>query len=203
MRLLPLMAVSLKRQTISPTTTPQRKYRLKLIALKTHISLTELDNSDDQEKETDTMPIDDKITWLKSRLAELNLLKDKVEEHPNKLIFTIDPNSKLMPTSVMQTKVCYNLQSEVVCKHRLIVTHEVTNTINKNQLCNMGKQTQKVLGIKEITVIADKGYFSGQDIVDIQDAGMTPLVPKFDTPGSNIKGFLNKAVFLRIPLKLI
>jgi len=112
------MAVSLKRQTISPTTTPQRKYRLKLIALKTHISLTELDNSDDQEKETDTMPIDDKITWLKSRLAELNLLKDKVEEHPNKLISTIDPDSKLMPTSVMQTKVCYNLQSEVDCKHR-------------------------------------------------------------------------------------
>jgi hypothetical protein len=171
--------------------------------LKTHISLTELDNSDDQEKETDTMPIDDKIIWLKSRLAELNLLKDKVEEHPNKPISTIDPDSKLMPTSVMQTKVCYNLQSEVDCKHRLIVTHEVTNTINKNQLCNMGKQTQIVLGIKEITVIADKGYCSGQDIVDIQDAGMTPLVPKFDTPGSNIKGFLNKAVFLRIPLKLM
>jgi hypothetical protein len=55
--------------------------------------LTELDNSDDQEKETDTTPIDDKITWLKTRLAELHLLKDKVQEHPDKQISTIDPDS--------------------------------------------------------------------------------------------------------------
>jgi hypothetical protein len=157
--------------------------------------LTELDNSDDQEKETDTTPIDDKITWLKARLAELHLLKDKVEEHPDKQISTIDPDSRLMQTSGMQTKVCYNLQSAVDCKHHPIVVHEVTNTTDKNQLCNMGKQAQVAVGIKEITVIADKGYFSSQDIVDAQDSGMTPLVPEIDTSGSDKKGILNKLLF--------
>jgi hypothetical protein len=61
------------------------------------------------------------------------------------------------------------------------VAHEFTNTTDKNQLCNTGKKAQAAIGIKEITVIADKGYFSGQDIVDAQDADMIPLVPKTDT----------------------
>jgi hypothetical protein len=175
-----------------------KKVQTEIDRVEKHISryLTELDNSDDQEKETDTTPIDDKITWLKTRLAELHLLKDKVQEHPDKQISTIDPDSRLMQTSGMQTKVCYNLQSAVDCKHHLIVAHEVTNTTDKNQLCNMGKQAQAAIGIKEITVIADKGYFSSQDIVDAQDAGMTPIVPKFDTSGNDKKGLLNKALFL-------
>ena len=96
----------------------------------------------------------------------------------------------------MQTKVCFNLQSAVDCKHHLITAHELTNTTDRNQLCRMGKQAQAAIGIKEITVIADKGYFSSQDIVDAQDEGMTPLVPGIDTSGSEKKGIFNKSLFL-------
>ncbi|MFT6905089.1 MAG: transposase [Oleiphilaceae bacterium] len=174
-----------------------KKVQTEIDRVEKHISryLTELDKSDDKEKETDTSPIEDKLTWLKTRLAELNLLKDKVDEHPDKQISTIDPDSRLMQTSGMQTKVCYNLQSAVDCKHHLIVAHEVTNTTDRNQLCRMGKQAQDATGINEITVLADKGYFSSQDIVDAQDAGMTPLVPGIDTSGSEKKGILNKSLF--------
>jgi hypothetical protein len=168
-----------------------------LIVLKIHISryLTELDNSDDKEKETDITPIEDKMTWLKTRLAGLRLLKDKVTDHPDKQISTIDPDSRLMQTSGMQTKVCFNLQSAVDCKHHLIATHEVTNTTDRNQLCLMGKQAQAAVGINKITMIADKGYFSGQDIVDAQDADMIPLVPKTDTSGTDKKVFLINHLF--------
>jgi hypothetical protein len=111
-----------------------KKVQTEIDRVEKHISryLTELDKSDDKEKETDTSPIEDKLTWLKTRLAELNLLKDKVDEHPDKQISTIDPDSRLMQTSGMQTKVCYNLQSAVDCKHHLIVAHEVTNTTDRN-----------------------------------------------------------------------
>ena len=50
-------------------------------------------------------------------------------------------------------------------------------------------------GINEIRVLADKGYFSSEDIVDAQDAGMTLLVPGIDTSGSEKKGILNKSLF--------
>ena len=59
----------------------------------------------------------------------------------------------------------------------------------------MGKQTQAALGHEAITVIADKGYYSGQDIKDTQDAGMTSLVPKGDTSGSEKKGIFNRSQF--------
>ncbi len=173
--------------------TPE-KVQTEIDRFEKHISryLTELDNSDDKEKETDITPIEDNMTWLKTRLAELRLLKDKVADHPDKQISTIDPDSRLMQTSGMQTKVCYNVQSAVDCKHHFIVAHEVTNTTDRNQLCRTGKQAQLAVGINEIKVIADKGYFSGQDIVDAQDAGMIPLVPKTDTSGTDKKGIFNK-----------
>jgi len=162
-----------------------------------HISryLAELDKRDNKEKETDNTPIEEKLTWLKARLLELRTLKTKVEAHPDKQISTVDPDSRLMKTSGNQTKVCFNLQSAVDCKHHLIVAHEVTNTSDRSQLCRMGKQAQAAVGIDEITVLADKGYFSGQDIVDAQDAGLIPLVARTDTSASDKKGIFNHSLF--------
>jgi transposase len=174
-----------------------RKLEIEMARVEKHISkyLAQLDKSDDKEKETDTSPIEEKIAWLKSRLTELKDLKDKVEAHPDKQISTTDLDSRMMKSG-MGVKVCYNLQSAVDCKHHLIVAHDVTNTTDKNQLCRMGTQAQEAVGINELTVLADKGYFSSQDIMDAQDAGMTPLVSKFDTSGNDKKGFFKKSLFL-------
>ena len=85
-----------------------------------HISryLAELDKRDDQEKETDTTPIEEKLTWLKARLLELRTLKSKVEAHPDKQISTVDPDSRLMKMSGNQIKVCFNLQLPLTSKCR-------------------------------------------------------------------------------------
>jgi len=173
-----------------------RKLDTEMARVEKHISkyLAQLDKSDDKEKEIDTSPIEEKIAWLKSRLTELNELKDKVEAHPDKQISTTDPDSRLMKSG-MGVKVCYNIQSAVDCRHHLIVAHDVTNSTDRNQLCRMGKLAQTALKNKDITVLADKGYFSSQDIVDAQDTGMTPLVAKFDTSGNDKKGFLTKSLF--------
>jgi hypothetical protein len=100
-----------------------------------------------------------------------------------------------MKTQGMTRAVCYNVQSAVDTKHHLIVTHEVTNKPDRGQLCQVGKGVQIALDKKEITVIADKGYYSGADIKDTQDAGMTALVPKGDTSGSEKKGIFNRSLF--------
>ena len=69
------------------------------------------------------------------------------------------------------------------------------NTTDRGQLCRVGKQAQAALDNKGVTVIADKGYYSALDIKSAQDAGMTTLVPKSDTSGSEKKGIFNRSLF--------
>jgi len=155
-----------------------------------------LDVADKEENNhLDKKHINEKITWLKKRLTELNAMKDRVNNDPEKQISTTDPDSRLMKTQGMTRVVCYNVQSAVDSKHHLIVAHEVMNKPDRGQLCRVGKQAQAALQKKAITVVADKGYYSGADIKDCQDRGMAVLVPKGDTSGSEKKGIFNRSKF--------
>ena len=175
-----------------------KKLQFHIERVERHIDnyLQQLDDSDKEtEKHVDGTPIQEKITWLKQRLAELKALEVEVNEHPDKQLSTTDPDSRLLKTQGMTRAVCYNVQSAVDTKHHLIVAHEVTNKQDRGLLCSMGKQAQATLKQDAITVLADKGYYSGPDIKDTQDAGMTPLVPKGDTSGSVKKGIFNRSRF--------
>jgi len=141
------------------------------------------------------LKIKDKIEYLKQSLTALIEMKETVNSHPDKQVSTVDPDCRLMKTQGMTRAVCYNIQSAEDTKHHLIVAHEVTNTTDRGQLCNMTKQTLDVLGGDVKTIIADKGYYSRQDIKDTQDLGVTTLVPKGDTSGSEKKGIFNKSLF--------
>jgi len=158
--------------------------------------LEQLDAADkDENQHVDEKHINEKITWLKKRLTELNAMKERVNNDPEKQISTTDPDSRLMKTQGMTRVVCYNVQSAVDSKHHLIVAHEVMNKPDRGQLYRMGKQAQTALQKKAITVVADKGYYSGADIKDCQDKEMTVLVPKGDTSGSEKKGIFNRSMF--------
>ena len=175
-----------------------KKLQFHIERVERHIDnyLQQLDDSDKEtEKHVDGTPIQEKITWLKQRLAELKTLEVEVNQHPDKQLSTTDPDSRLLKTRGMTRAVCYNVQSAVDTKHHLIVAHEVTNKQDRGLLCSMGKQAQATLKQDAITVLADKGYYSGPDIKDTQDAGMTPLVPKGDTSGSVKKGIFNRSRF--------
>jgi transposase len=186
-------AVNSKENNYTP-----KKLQFHIDRVEKHIDnyLKQLDDADKEaEKDIDDTPIQEKIAWLKKRLSELKALEVEVHHHPDKQISTTDPDSRLLKTQGMTRAVCYNVQSAVDTKHHLIVAHEVTNKQDRGQLCSMGKQTQAALGQEAITVIADKGYYGGQDIKDTQDAGMIPLVPKGDTSGSEKKGIFNRSQF--------
>jgi len=175
-----------------------KKLKFHIDRVERHIDgyLKQLDDADQgAEKHVDDTPITEKLVWLRARLEELNALAVEVDQHPDKQISTTDPDSRLLKTQGMTRAVCYNVQSVVDTKHHLIVAHEVTNKQDRGQLCHMAKQAQTALDQKSLTVIADKGYYSGQDIKDTQDAGMVALVPKGDTSASEKKGIFNRSRF--------
>ncbi|GAC12596.1 IS1182 family transposase [Paraglaciecola chathamensis] len=136
-----------------------------------------------------------KLAWMKNRLAELKEIQVAVNEHPDKQISLTDPDSRLMKTSNMTRQVCYNVQSAVDTKHHLIVSHEVTQTTDRGKLHQVARQVQEVLQTKDITFIADKGYYSREDIKAVLDTGSDVLVPKGDTSGAAKAGIFNRTEF--------
>ena len=93
----------------------------------------------------------------------------------------------------------YNVQTAVDTKHHLIVAHEVTNVgHDRTQLSAMAKQARSAMRTKELTAIADHGYFSGPEILDCAKRDVTPLVPKPLTSGSITDGRFDKRDFVYI-----
>ncbi len=175
-----------------------RKLKFHIERTEKHINdyMAQLDQSDRQDGESKApAPISPKIAWMKDQLAKLKAMEEAVNNHPDKQVSTTDPDSRLLKTRGMGREVCYNVQSVVDTKHHLILAHEITNTNDRGQFASVSKLAQTALRRNDITVIADKGYYSRQDIKDAQDTGVTALVPKTDTSGSEKNGLFNRSLF--------
>jgi hypothetical protein len=69
----------------------------------------------------------------------------------------------------------------VETEHHLIVKHEVTNSgWDRAQLANIASQAKEVLGVDKLEAIADRGYFSGEQILTCHNAGIAVTLPKTD-----------------------
>jgi hypothetical protein len=92
--------------------------------------------------------------------------------------------------------VGYNVQSAVDTQHHLIVAHEVTNDVtDRAQLSNIADQAKAALDTDALDVVADRGYFSGEQIVACEEAGITVTLPKPQTSGNRAKGQFVKTDF--------
>jgi hypothetical protein len=93
--------------------------------------------------------------------------------------------------------VGYNVQAAVDTEHHIIVAHEVTNVgHDRTQLAAMAKSAQEATGQKKTTVLADRGYFKGEEILQCAQDGITPLVPKPLTSNSKADGRFDKRDFI-------
>ena len=74
--------------------------------------------------------------------------------------------------------VGYNVQTAVDAKHHLIVAHEVTNVGNdRGQLATIAGQARTALGSDGLEVLADRGYFKGEEILACEQAGIRRSSP--------------------------
>ena len=67
--------------------------------------------------------------------------------------------------------VGYNVQASVDTKHHLIVTHEVVNEGHDRRRFDPWRgRPKETLGAKDLTVLADRGYFNGEEILKCEQA---------------------------------
>ena len=165
--------------------------------------LSQLDTADRYEgavAEAKAGRLKDKIAILKQQMQGLKAMQLRLRDAPDQQISLTDPDARSMATSGRGTGIVgYNVQTAVDAKNHLIVAHEVTNVGNdRGQLAMMAEQSRAVTGITELTVVADRGYFSGDEILACAQAGIIPFVPKPLNSNSKAEGRFGKPDFVYI-----
>ena len=109
-----------------------------------------------------------------------------------------DPDARSMATSGKGTGIVgYNVQIAVDAEHHLIVAHEVTNVGNdRSQLAAMGGKARDATGCEEVTVLADRGYYNGEEVLACEGTGVLPCVPKTQTSGNAKRGLFTVQDFI-------
>jgi len=144
--------------------------------------LEEMDRADEEEDsvEIDGKSMKEKLTALKERQQIHKERLKKLRESGEKQLAEVDEEARLLFKNG-KSVAGYNVQIAVDEKHKLLIACEVTNEGNDlKQLEPMAKQAKQVLGVETLKVVADTGYFNGQDFKACIEAGITPYVPEQD-----------------------
>lgn len=159
------------------------------------------DRDDGEIAEGATTHLKDKIARLRQEVERLQAIEAQRQEAPDQQVSLTDPDARSMATSGRGTgMVGYNVQTAVDSEHHLIVAHEVTNVgHDRTQLANMATQASSALEAEALTVVADRGYFKGEEILACDRANITTYLPKPQTSGNRFRGLFPREAFRYLP----
>jgi hypothetical protein len=134
--------------------------------------LRALDQADREESdvaEAKSGRLKEKIAGLRQQMQALKVMEQMVQAAPDQQVSLTDPDARSMATSGKGTAtVGYNVQIAVDAEHHLIVAHEVANQgCDRNHLAPMALRAQQATGCEQITALADRGYFSGDQVLSL------------------------------------
>ena len=115
----------------------------------------------------------------------------------DRFITGVDPDARSMATSGRGSGVVgYNVQAAVEPDHHLIVAHDVVQSgSDRAQLAPMADRAKEALGVDELEAIADRGYFSSDQVLKCAQSDVTVTLPKPITSGMAAKGRYGKQDF--------
>ena len=179
---------------------------LKEVEKKVSSYLEELDHADAEEASAAAGPerlsaaeLKEKIAHLEERKRELKALAQEVGEKGQ--VSLTDPDSRAMSMGRGST-IGYNVQAAVDAKHSLIIETEVTQTTSDlGALGTMALKAQEALGAEKLSVVADKGYYNGKEVLLCDTIGVSAYVAKPLTSANTARGLYGKERFRYDPQK--
>jgi transposase len=163
-----------------------------------------LDTADRQEGEAAelrTARLTTRLDELRRQMRALEAMEEAVAVSPDRQISLTDPDARAMASAGRGTGVVgYNLQAAVDADSHIVVAHEVVNlSHDRTSLANMASQAREATGTDTLTVLADRGYYSGLEVLACEAAGVTPICPKPLTSGAKADGRFGKQDFVYQP----
>ncbi|MEQ8690794.1 MAG: IS1182 family transposase [Pseudomonadales bacterium] len=158
--------------------------------------LARLERADAQAGPEDTRTLQDKIAALEEEMGHLKKCEVRMLAAPDQQLSLTDPDARSMKSRGSGI-VGYNVQTAVDVETHLIVAHDVTNAgADRRQLSSMANKAKEVLEAdKTINVIADQGYYRGEELLACEEANITAYVMKTDTSGKRGKGEFKRSQF--------
>ena len=177
-------------------TKAKMKRRLKDVESTIERYLARLDETDQTEPPPDdARTLQDKVAKLREEMTRLKKLEVRMLEAPDQQLSVTDPDARSM-NSRGTGVVGYNVQSAVDARHHLIIAHEVSTVgSDRQQLSKMAKQAKAILGTKKLTVVADKGYYNGDELRECQQNNIVACVAKPKTSPNKAKGQFDRSRF--------
>jgi transposase len=163
--------------------------------------LDQLDTADRQEpsdaRSMTVTRLTEKLAKLREEMKRLEALEARRLAAPDQQISLTDPDARSMATSGRGSGVVgYNVQAAVDTEHHLIVAHDVINVGNdRAQLASISTKAKAVLETEKLDVVADRGYFSSEEILACDRAGITVTLPKPMTSTAKARGRFGKQDF--------
>ena len=143
--------------------------------------LQALDDNDKREKKEKMTgkTVEETLQKLKERKHKYETLDKQLSASGQTQISTTDADARALPLHMNIVEVSYNVQAAVEETNKLIVNYEVTNELDFYALSPMAIQAKEDLQIKEdetLTVLADKGYYTGSEIKECHENGIETIV---------------------------
>jgi transposase len=164
--------------------------------------LQELDGQDNQDEAGTpggavAENLQAKIEALQQRKLLYAGFQAQLEASGETQLSLTDPQSRAMKLGKGRgTEVCYNVQTAVDSKHKLIIANDVTNDPgDRDWLSPMALQAKAVLDCT-FDAVADVGYYHGEEVKTCLAAGITPYVTRPITSANQKLGLFSKDDFI-------
>ena len=156
--------------------------RLKQTEEKIAEYLKELDDNDVDDLEDDdndrTDDLKEKISQLQEKKRQYEYIQEQMKATGQREISLVDPDSRLMRVDNQRLEVGYNIQTSVDAKQHLIIDYDViNNSTDHHQLTKNALAAMQTLGVDELDVLSDKGFYVEKDVFDCEVNGIRVFMP--------------------------
>ena len=191
-------AVNSRDRNFTPNKVDRRQQQIEESIRRYLEALETADRTQPVEVDAKTERLREKIDTLRRQMRRMDAIREQLKATPEEQISETDPDARSMISQAKGTGVVgYNVQAAVDTKQHLIVTHEVTNVgSDRARLARMATTARDEMGKTKMQAVADRGYFSSNEIKTCTEAGITPLVPKPMTSNARAEGRFSKLDFV-------
>ena len=196
-----LRAVNASDRNFTPATIQRRKEQVN-DSIQRYLGM--LDTADRQEGEgveLRTVRLTTRLDTPRRQMRDLEAMEEAVTASADRQISLTDPDARAMASAGGGTgQVGYNLQAAVDADTHIVVAHEVINLgHDRTSLAGMGEAAREATGVATLTVLADRGYFSGAQVLACEQVGVVSICPRPLTSGAKADGRFGKQDFAYQP----